>query len=36
MKTFKQFLEEGKTIGIYPHGGGSDIHDDGEKVLDVR
>ena len=31
MRTFKQFLEEAKTIGIYPHGGGGDIHDDGEQ-----
>lgn len=28
MKTFKQFLEEAKYVGIYSHGGGSDIHDD--------
>lgn len=31
MKTFKQFLNEAKIVGIYPHGEGVDIHDDGEK-----
>lgn len=31
MKTFKQFLNEAKIVGIYPHGEGVDIHDDGQK-----
>lgn len=30
MKTFREYIQEAKTIGIYPHGGGVDIHDDGE------
>jgi hypothetical protein len=31
MKTFREYLEEAKMVGIYPHGEGSDVHEDDDK-----